>query len=255
MQNRIYRCTAAVISRYLMEYSQYVLWGAISCGRVHMLRRNWVLSLFVLALAFTPVVCDVAVTAYLRPAIDPIDGCVLYANISSSAYNILAVLGYTGWIASEIIVVGVTLSATRYHRTLQGAFGHERLSISAVLFRDALIAHGPECRVIAVLNVAQLAVNVISMSHSGVGIDRAGSILSFVTPLTSILLTRLFFNLQDTAHPQSYSLDTTSRTQANFPNRATDLEARFRRPVHDEEIGRTEKCSTLDSERDGTACT
>ncbi len=72
-------CAATVISQYILEYSQYALWAgmcfiyhlhvlplcanslmmpwttAISCFRVHALRKNKVLALFVLLLALVPV--------------------------------------------------------------------------------------------------------------------------------------------------------------------------------------------------------
>ncbi|KAI0631880.1 hypothetical protein C8Q77DRAFT_1211131 [Trametes polyzona] len=239
------RCAATVISQYLMEYSQYALWGAISCGRVHMLRRNWILSLFVLVLGLTPIASNIALATYYRPVIVPPDGCMLSINIPFHVYQALDVIAYTGWILSELIVVAVTLSATWHHRALQVAFGRRGLlSISAVLFRDGLFYFV----VIAALNLTQLTVGLLSLFHPAAGIDHATSFLAFVPPLTSILLTRLFFNLQETAHPHTHSHDAgSSATQNNFQIATADLEVRFGDVGLDEESGRVAASSSSES--------
>lgn len=49
------------------------------------------------------------------------------------------VLSYTAWVLSEAIVVGVTLAATRHHKSLAGALGRGQTSLSAVLFRNGTL--------------------------------------------------------------------------------------------------------------------
>lgn len=49
------------------------------------------------------------------------------------------VLSYTAWVLSEAIVVGVTLAATRHHKSLAGALGRGERSLSAVLFRNGTL--------------------------------------------------------------------------------------------------------------------
>ncbi len=46
------------------------------------------------------------------------------------------VFAYTGWILSEVLVVGITLAATHHHKALAGAVGRGRRTLSTVLFQD-----------------------------------------------------------------------------------------------------------------------
>lgn len=46
------------------------------------------------------------------------------------------VFAYTGWVLSEVLVVGITLAATHHHKALAGAIGRGRRTLSAVLFQD-----------------------------------------------------------------------------------------------------------------------
>lgn len=54
-------------------------------------------------------------------------------NTSVRAVDVFA---YTGWILSEVFVVGITLAATHHHKALAGAIGRGRRTLSAVLFQD-----------------------------------------------------------------------------------------------------------------------
>ncbi|KAI0631878.1 hypothetical protein C8Q77DRAFT_1159606 [Trametes polyzona] len=109
--------------------------------------------------------------------------------------------------------------------------------------------------VIVLLNLAQLTVNLISTFHPGLGIYQASSILTFVTPLTSILLTRLFFNLQETVRPHTNTLEAASSVTQTFQIATADLEVRFRGVGPDEEMGRVATRSTLGPDQTcGTTC-
>ncbi|KAL1937987.1 hypothetical protein VTO73DRAFT_11998 [Trametes versicolor] len=222
------RCAAIVISQYILEFSQYALWGAIAYLRVHALGKSRALSILVLVLALVPVVFDIVLLTYMHPAIDPASGCLLDSSrvpfelyemcvpgILASYY--LDVLSYTAWVLSEAIVVGVTLAATRHHKSLAGALGRGERSLSAVLFRNGTIARwwcSAEERsltnvifhlVVSRTHLLRLIVNVISIVRPSSAINLVSSMLSFIAPLTSILLTRFYFDLQETAYPPSRS--------------------------------------------------
>ncbi|KAL1937985.1 hypothetical protein VTO73DRAFT_11996 [Trametes versicolor] len=226
-------CAATVISQYILEYSQYALWAAISSFRVHALRKNKVLALFVLLLALVPVFSDAVLATYLTPTIDPVDGCVLDASrLSMKVYDMYVclatcrhcvdVFAYTGWILSEVFVVGITLAATHHHKALAGAIGRGRRTLSAVLFQDGLVFFVT----IMLLNIAQLIVNLLCLLRPTVGSNSASTVLTLVDPLISILLTRLYFDLQQTSTPQELDARASS-TGAEFSFGTLDLDARF----------------------------
>ncbi|EIW53115.1 uncharacterized protein TRAVEDRAFT_53527 [Trametes versicolor FP-101664 SS1] len=243
-------CAATVISQYILEYSQYALWAAISCFRVHALRKNKVLALLVLLLALVPVFSDAVLATYLTPTIDPVDGCVLDASrLSMKVYDIceschkhslaraslntsvraVDVFAYTGWILSEVFVVGITLAATHHHKALAGAIGRGRRTLSAVLFQDGLVFFVT----IMLLNIVQLI--PIQLLRPTVGSNSASTVLTLVDPLISILLTRLYFDLQQTSTSQELDAGT-SLTGAEFSFGTLDLDARFA------ECGPTDQC-------------
>lgn len=50
----------------------------------------------------------------------------------------MLVLSYSAYVLSEIIVVGVTVHATRHRKGLAGALGRGMMSLSYILFRDGV---------------------------------------------------------------------------------------------------------------------
>ncbi|KAH9850878.1 hypothetical protein C2E23DRAFT_860897 [Lenzites betulinus] len=256
-----WRCAATVTSQYILEFSQYALWAGISSFRVHSLRRNRLLTSLVLLLGLFPIISDVVIFIYFRPEIDPIDGCVLDASrLTSNTYAILTALSYSGWMLSEFIVVYITFAATRHHSALSGALGHGRRSLSAVLFRHGLIyfvcvfsyhlpAKDPanaarDPRTITLLNIAQMIANLLSvtialMLRPSDTIEYVSIGMTFNAPLTSILLTHFYFDLQATARPPPHTIhgDLASTStyadasptayEQSFGIRTADLAARF----------------------------
>ncbi|KAI0816080.1 hypothetical protein BC628DRAFT_1334324 [Trametes gibbosa] len=238
------QCTATVTSQYILEYSQYALWAAISGFRVYSLGGHRLLTCFVLLLALVPVFADITLFFYLHPEIDPVDGCVLavssrlkfglYEMCVYCEYSVLTALSYTGWVLSEAIVVAVTLAATRHHSSLTGALGHGRRSISGILFKNELYHH----RTITLLNIAQMIGNLLSLLRPSTTIDYMSAAMTFTAPLTSILLTHFYFDLQAAVNPQplrvgvsfdSAGLYDASPTayQHSFGIRTADLEVMF----------------------------
>ncbi|EIW53128.1 uncharacterized protein TRAVEDRAFT_24436 [Trametes versicolor FP-101664 SS1] len=113
---------------YIPEYLQYGLWAAIASLRAYAVSRRKLLAVLVFLLGLIPIFCSIDVFAkYVTPKIGPVNGCTPdTSRLPFEVYEISSVFGYSSWFLSEVLVVGVTLSATYHYTALAGTTGHGR---------------------------------------------------------------------------------------------------------------------------------
>ncbi|KAI0665766.1 hypothetical protein C8Q78DRAFT_1083618 [Trametes maxima] len=221
-------CTANVTSQYIVQFSPYVVWAGISALRVHALRQRWSWTILVFLLSLVPVFCDAVLFSFMHPEIDPVWGCTLEYDGSLRTYQMYVssflplhiyplitakpslracvpvdVAAYTAFVFGELIVVVITWAATSHRKGLGPALVNAR-SLSDTLYRNGVFYFAS----IMILNIVQLVFNGLSafLPYTVSVVENICALLSFVGPLTSILITNFYIDLQEVAHAPGPSL-------------------------------------------------
>ncbi|KAI0368250.1 hypothetical protein BV20DRAFT_481771 [Pilatotrama ljubarskyi] len=215
-------CAAVLYSQYILEFSQNGLWGAIACLRVYALRKQWATAvsprsgnrvhrlwrtlpvLLTLVFALVPVVVDMVLLAsYMWPALDPV--CTLIEDIPTPLYE--KFISYTSFVLSEALATLVTwIAASPWPNAYANAAPalpvsviplneEKKTSIHDVLKKNGLAY----LVVILVLNVFQAVNDVFGIIQPTLTILQISALLTFVSPLRSILLTHFYFCLKETS--------------------------------------------------------
>ncbi|KAI0357307.1 hypothetical protein OH77DRAFT_1422909 [Trametes cingulata] len=217
------RCAAVLYSQYILEFSQNGIWGAIACLRVYALRKQWATAvipragnrvhrlwrtlpvILTLVFALVPVVVDmVLLAAFMWPDLDPV--CSLATDVPTVLYENLTVISYASFVLSEAIAAFVTWIAANpdWHNAYAIAAPslHLHLPVSVV----QLPPTDKEASVLDVLqrdvlNVIQAVVDVLCVVQPTFAINQISALMTFVSPLRTILLTHFYFSLMEAESP------------------------------------------------------
>ncbi|KAI0641571.1 hypothetical protein C8Q79DRAFT_1014024 [Trametes meyenii] len=227
------------VTVFILEYSQYIIWGVFSCLRVYALSRKKSWAALVLMLSFTPVISNGIPLRFMHIFADPVGGCSSTVDISTSLSlgRKLDVLSRVCLVLSDFIAVIITWSVTYRYREHKQILGMTS-SFSSVLYRDGSIYF----LVLTVLNILHLLFSMLSVGYThfpplhranALGMelasadssqDRGSLLVRFIEPLTAILISRFLIDLQEAAtSPLSVWMSNSSMSAIGFVPYDADL--------------------------------
>ncbi|RPD67536.1 hypothetical protein L227DRAFT_569665 [Lentinus tigrinus ALCF2SS1-6] len=194
-------CDGVIKSYTALEYVRYIPFAVFSAMRAHGLLKNWVLSVLILVLSFTPLVNFAMFPLGLTGMFDPVVGCV--ANIVRITPNepiIFVSVARAGLILADFILIVLTwvtlaIGPARPHLHLGD---NTRRSLAAIMLWNGLIYFV----ILFILNVLHLSFTLTSIF----GIDEPSNITLFTDPVTSILTWHFLLDLQE-ANQRDLKLD------------------------------------------------
>ncbi|KAH9949064.1 hypothetical protein B0H21DRAFT_730400 [Amylocystis lapponica] len=207
-------CFVAALTMDGLTCVLYAVWAAFSAMRVYAIRgRDWPLALLVFVVGSVPFATNIYNFSQMRLIIfTPPDDCVILGSSDEAAQNKLLISTRVCAIASDFIVLLVTLYTTiGIKRT--AAMVKVKVSLVSLLLRDGTIYFA----VLLILSALQAGLYM-----SGVFDQMA----LFTQVLTPILISRFFFNLRQVYLPTDEStLRASQMSDLRFPSIVGNLGA------------------------------